>query len=240
MPPLSTYVHLMRLIQVLYHCPPCVWHFFIPLHFFLSASLINLSVCWCPIFPYLPAVILCFLSFICGSHQTLAPDWFSCEQGCSGGPGTSSLSFEAPSHPGQCFSDSSLKPQSKRQGLDWKQPLQKGTGETPGADIKGPESSQEVKLAQALLIDCLHVCSPLQFVVQHHTQVFVRRVYPWVVAQRSSRGQLGVEDLESNLLNNSYWAISKSTGNQWCCGCFSPLKIDKWWRRCLTVTLTSY
>lgn len=75
------------------------------LYIFLSAPLINLSVCLCPIFQYLPAVILCFLSFICGSHQTLAPDWFSCEQGCSGGPGTSSLSFEAPSHPGHWFSD---------------------------------------------------------------------------------------------------------------------------------------
>lgn len=82
-----------------------LWHFFIPLHFFLSAYPINLLVCLCPIFPYLPAVILCFVSFICGSHQTLEPDWFSCEQGCSGGPGTSSPGFEDPSHPVHCFSD---------------------------------------------------------------------------------------------------------------------------------------
>lgn len=79
-----------------------LWHLFIPLHF-LSACPINLLVCLCPIFPYLPAVILCFVSFICGSHQTLAPDWFSCEQGCSGGAGTSSPGFEAPSHPVQCL-----------------------------------------------------------------------------------------------------------------------------------------
>lgn len=79
-----------------------LWHLFIPLHF-LSACPINLLVCLCPIFPYLPAVILCFVSFICGSHQTLAPDWFSCEQGCSGGPGTSSPGFEAPSHPVHCL-----------------------------------------------------------------------------------------------------------------------------------------
>lgn len=75
------------------------------LYIFLSALIINLPVCLCPIFPYLPAVILCFVSFICGSHQTLAPDWFSCEQGCSGGPGTSSPGFEAPSHPVHRFSD---------------------------------------------------------------------------------------------------------------------------------------
>lgn len=76
-----------------------------PLHTstcFLSACAINLSVWLYPIFPYLPADILCFISFICGSHQTLAPDWFPCEQGCSGGPGTSSAGFEAPSHPVHC------------------------------------------------------------------------------------------------------------------------------------------
>ena len=41
------------------------------------------------------------------------------------------------------------------------------------ADIKGLEPPQEVKHTQTLLVDCLHVCSPLQFIVQHHTQVFV-------------------------------------------------------------------
>lgn len=84
------------------HCPLALLH---TSTFFLSAYPINLPVCLCPIFPYLPAVILCFVSFICGSHQTLEPDWFSCEQGCSGGPGTSSPGFEDPSHPVHCFSD---------------------------------------------------------------------------------------------------------------------------------------
>ena len=46
--------------------------------------------------------------------------------------------------------------------------------EHPVADIKGPEPPQEGKPAQALLVDCLRVCGPLQFIVQHHTQVFVR------------------------------------------------------------------
>ena len=41
------------------------------------------------------------------------------------------------------------------------------------ADIKGPEPPQEVKLAQALLVDSPHICRPLQFIVQHNTQVFV-------------------------------------------------------------------
>ena len=45
--------------------------------------------------------------------------------------------------------------------------------EHPVADTKGPEPPQEVKPAQALFVDCLCVCSPLQFIVQHHTQVFV-------------------------------------------------------------------
>ena len=46
--------------------------------------------------------------------------------------------------------------------------------EQPVADIKGPEPPQEVKPAQALLlVDCLRVRSPLQFIVQHHTQVFI-------------------------------------------------------------------
>ena len=39
--------------------------------------------------------------------------------------------------------------------------------------IERPEPPQEVKLAQALLVDCLCVCSTLQVIVQHHTQVFV-------------------------------------------------------------------
>lgn len=85
-----------------YPCPlvkVAFWHLFIPQHVFLSACAINLSVWLYSIFPYLPAVFLCFISFICGSHQTLTPDWFPCEQGCSGGPGTSSAGFEAPSHP---------------------------------------------------------------------------------------------------------------------------------------------
>lgn len=53
--------------------------------FFLWMRIINLSVRLSPIFSNLPAVSLCLLSFIRGSHQTLSPDWFSCEQGCSGG-----------------------------------------------------------------------------------------------------------------------------------------------------------
>lgn len=69
--------------------------------FYLPVPLISRSDCP-SIFPYLPAVALCFISFMCGSHQTLAPDWFSCEQGCSGGPGTSSVGFEDPSRPLHC------------------------------------------------------------------------------------------------------------------------------------------
>lgn len=69
--------------------------------FYLPVPLISRSDC-ASIFPYLPAVALCFISFMCGSHQTLAPDWFSCEQGCSGGPGTSSAGFEDPSRPLHC------------------------------------------------------------------------------------------------------------------------------------------
>lgn len=69
--------------------------------FYLPVPLISRSDC-ASIFPYLPAVALCFISFMCGSHQTLAPDWFSCEQGCSGGPGTSSAGFEDPSRPLRC------------------------------------------------------------------------------------------------------------------------------------------
>jgi len=39
------------------------------------------------------------------------------------------------------------------------------------ADVKGPESPQEVKPAQALLIDSLRVSGPVQFIVQYDTQV---------------------------------------------------------------------
>ena len=33
---------------------------------------------------------------------------------------------------------------------------------------------QTLKDLSRLLVDCLCVCGPLQFIVQHHTQVFVR------------------------------------------------------------------
>ena len=45
--------------------------------------------------------------------------------------------------------------------------------EHPVADNKRPEPPQEVKPAQALLEDCLHVCRPLQFIVLHSTLVYV-------------------------------------------------------------------
>ena len=32
------------------------------------------------------------------------------------------------------------------------------------ANIKGPEPPQDMKLAQALLVDCLRICRPLQFI----------------------------------------------------------------------------
>ena len=76
-----------------------------PLHtstfLYLLFPLISLSVCALSF--HIPAVTLCFVPFICGSHQTLAPDWFSCEQGCSRGPGTSSPGFITPSHPVHSF-----------------------------------------------------------------------------------------------------------------------------------------
>lgn len=92
------------------------WHFLSPLEYFYPLfsylfqipsllelfyflRVINLSVRLSPISPDLPAVSLCLLSFIRGSHQTLPPDWFSCEQGCSGGD------FENHSHHVHRFSD---------------------------------------------------------------------------------------------------------------------------------------
>lgn len=71
------------------------WHIFTPQTFsYLPYPLISFSVC-APSFPISPLSF--FVSFLL--HQTLAPDRFSCEQGCSGGQGTSSPGFEAPSHP---------------------------------------------------------------------------------------------------------------------------------------------